>query len=193
MEMIENTHGAPMTRKAIRGPTAYFDIIPGLDAALYNNGAVIECKSTGEAIKQIQRMNQFRILDRKMNHEKRLRMELPEGIHRGIEIQNRENLYYLKSIYDVLVIRRRDTKIVIERRPKTPWLAITDLDGNPIETTPVQVFDPIQDAYEKEYDRFNERIELEKKRPTVSGGTTQAPREKHNATKPLNLMDESDE
>lgn len=180
--------------KAIRGPTAYFDVIPALDAALLNDGAVVKCATTGAAVKQIQRMNQFRILDRKMNHEKRLRMELPEGIHRSIEIDNREKLYYLKSIYDVLIIRRRNTDIIIERRPKTPWLEITDLNGNPIETTPVQVFDPIQDAHDREYDRANEQIqreiEHENKRAIIPGGTTQAPRPKFDPTKPLSLTDD---
>jgi hypothetical protein len=181
-----------MARRAVQGPTAYFDIIPALEGALQNNGAVIECGTTGNAIKQIQRMNQYRILNRRMNHERRLKMDLPHGPMAGVEMKNREELFYLKSKFDVLIIRRRETKIVIEMKPSKPWLSITDLEGNPIETDIMEVFDPIKDIEIQEDIRIAERIKVEeaKLRPLVPGGTTQAPREKFDPSKSLDLTDE---
>jgi hypothetical protein len=181
--------------RSLKGPTAYRDIIPALEEALWKPVIMIECGTTAAAVKLVQRMNQYRILDRKLNHENRLKKELPplEGPndvmgreYRALEMRNRENLMYLRSQYDILVIRRRDSLVLIERRETHPWVKIMDGEGNEIEVKPFQVVDPYKEIESKEFDRVEQRNK-------ISGGTTQAPREKFDPSKPLSLTDDTDE
>lgn len=182
-----------MARNTLKGPAAYRDILPALEEALWKPVVMIECGTAAAAVKLVQRMNQFRILDRRLNHENRLKKELPpvDGPndimgreYRAIEMRNRENLMYLKSQYDILVIRRRDSLVIIERRPEHPWLKVMDGDGNEIELKPFQIIDPYDELKNKERNRTEREI--------IPDGTTQAPREKFNQSRPLNL-DKPDE
>lgn len=173
-----------MGRSTLKGPAAYSDITPMLYEAL-QKGAQVNCGTVAAAVKLVQRMNQFRIMDRKLNYEKQMRRELPQNdIYRAIEIRNRENLLYLKSIYDVLIFKRRESVVIIERRPPQPWISITDLEGNPIEVPPYDFVDPYVEMANAELNRESFKpVTTEELMRQVEE------RKKHNLTKPLNLMD----
>lgn len=141
--------------KTLRGPTAYYDIVPALDAALYKGGARVQCGTEGAAIKLVQRMNQYRILDRKINMKRRHEKPLPADFTMAsLEQANRDEMVYLSSEYDGLIIKRVGTVVILERRPDHPWIEITDMDGNPIEVIPRVVQDPERIKAGEEVDRM---------------------------------------
>jgi hypothetical protein len=139
--------------KTLRGPAAYGDIVPYLNRALMTDGIRIEASTEGAAIKLVQRFNQFRILDRKINMKLKHERPLPtDELMRGIELDNRSQFMYLESVYDELIIRRSHTVVTIEKRDKNPWVSVTDLKGNPLPPEePIKVFDPIKDEREMEH------------------------------------------
>jgi hypothetical protein len=139
--------------KTLRGPAAYGDIVPYLNQAMMSDGVRIEASTEAAAIKLVQRFNQFRILDRKINMKTKHERPLPEDEYwRYIELENRSRFMYLESPYDELIIRRSYTVVTIEKRDKNPWLKVTDLKGNPIQVEdPIKVFDPIKHLREEEH------------------------------------------
>lgn len=168
--------------KSLRGPRAYFDLVPALNAALYSGGARVQCGTEGAAIKLVQRMNQYRILDRKLNLKRKHEKPLPaDYAMAALEQSNRDEMVYLHSEYDNLIIKRVGTVVILEHKPEHPWLEITDLQGNPIEVVPRVVQDPERIKADEDLERFL------KKYPDKS-----APNKENDLDpdKPLGLMDE---
>jgi hypothetical protein len=139
--------------RTLRGPAAYGDIVPYLQRAMMLDGIRIEASTEGGAIKLVQRLNQYRILHRKLNMKAKHERPLPTDEYmKHIELDNRSQLMYLESIYDELIIRRSGTVVTIEKRDINPWVSVTDLKGNPLPPEePIKVFDPVMDEREMEH------------------------------------------
>jgi hypothetical protein len=162
----------------LKGPQAYKDITPLLMSALHRGGCQVDAGSTAAAIKLVQRMNQFRILDRKINHDAACRRELPYvAADREMELSLRNNLYYLKSDFDDLIFKRRDSIVLVEMRGM-PYKSVKTLDGEPMQIEPFEIPNPYKEHETKTWT------------PIASDGTTRPPREKFNPNKPLSLLDD---
>jgi hypothetical protein len=67
-----NTHGATFGDEMPRpkaSPSSYRDVIPMLQFAKRSGGARFNCGTLANAIRTVQRMNQFRIVDRRINYD----------------------------------------------------------------------------------------------------------------------------
>lgn len=159
----------PMPRMKA-GPNSYQDIQRILDSAWERGGARIDVGSQAAAIRMVQRMNQFRIIDRKVMYEStKRRVPDPNNFDAVQDYdKNINQMWALASLYDHLIIRRPvDGIVVIEKKPSRPYVAMYDLEGNLID-------------------------EGEDKPITapIPAGTKQ---EKFNPNKPLNLLDGNEE
>jgi hypothetical protein len=169
-------------------PASYRDVIPMLEFAKRSGGARFNCGTLANAIRTVQRMNQFRIVDRRINFD----------IHKNRPPKDPDKLYWhelaiqrmdhLTSEYDGLVIRRpTDMFVVVDVKPDKPWLEAYDANMNFVED--IRSDEERQKALEdqKLYDETPDWLKAPPttQRPTIPDGTTQAPREKFDPTKPL--------
>lgn len=156
-------------------PNAYRDVIPMLDAALHAGGARFDCGTRENAIRMVQRLNQYRLLSRRMNFDQHKAAGPQHNQTNDQWLFEVQQMKWHISAYDDLIIRfPRDGMIIIDRKPDQPFLAAFDKDGNPLEV---------------EMPQGNLATPWITPAPMQSRG----PREKFNPTKPLNLMDEPDE
>jgi hypothetical protein len=173
-------------------PSSYRDVIPMLQFAKRSGGARFNCGTLANAIRTVQRMNQFRIVDRRINYD----------VHKNSPPKDPDRLYWheqavqrmehLASEYDSLVIRRpTDMFVVVDIKPDKPWLEAFDANMNFVED--IRSDDERQKALDDQK-LYNETPDWLKapttQRPTILDGTTQAPREKFDPTKPLGLTDD---
>jgi hypothetical protein len=173
-------------------PASYRDVIPMLEFAKRSGGARFNCGTLANAIRTVQRMNQFRIVDRRINFD----------IHKNKPPKDPDRLYWhelavqrmdhLVSEYDGLVIRRpTDMFVVVDVKPDKPWLEAYDANMNFVED--IRSDDQKQAAIEEQrvineqepdwskHERPEDRLQ----RLIVPDGTTRAPREKFDPSKPL--------
>src|SRR5882762_9432384 len=91
------------------GPAAYRDVRDMLDLAFERGGAIFNCGSQAAAIKILQRMNNYRIIHRKISYNK-IKANPPTDPNdaAGWFKYNSltEDMYGLTSKYDDLIIRR---------------------------------------------------------------------------------------
>jgi hypothetical protein len=123
------------------GTKTYADIIPAMQQALARGGLRLTCANEAAAIRTVQRMNQYRILDRKIQNAIRTAKPLPEKqgpndfktefIRERMEWY-RDRLMHLYSQYDELIIKRRENVVLLEIKPKQPFIAAETLDGESI-------------------------------------------------------------
>jgi hypothetical protein len=140
------------------GPNSYQDIQRILDRAWERGGARIDVGSQAAAIRMVQRMNQFRILDRKVMYEKTKRLIPDPNNFDAVQDyeKNVNGMWALASLYDHLIIRRPvDGVVIIEKKPSRPYIAMYDLEGNLIdegEDKPVEMPTPAGHKHEEKFD-----------------------------------------
>jgi hypothetical protein len=145
----------PMPRMKA-GPNSYQDIQRILDNAWERGGARIDVGSQAAAIRMVQRMNQFRIIDRKVMYESvKRRVPDPNNFDAVQDYEKNINqMWALASVYDHLIIRRPvDGMVIIEKKPSRPYVAMYDLEGNLIDEgadVPIQAPKPADSQPNKE-------------------------------------------
>lgn len=89
------------------GRSAYEDVIWMMNAAVERGTLTFRCENEGKAIRALQRMNQYRIMDRQGN-------------------QN------MLSLYDNFIYKRRGELIIAETKDAVACIEAFDKDGNRI-------------------------------------------------------------
>jgi hypothetical protein len=164
-------------------PNSYRDVRPMLDAALGagDRGARFSCGSRENAIRMVQRMNQFRLITRRMNFEQHKAAGPQHNETRDRWAFEVQNMKWHISEYDDLIIRYpRDEWIIIDRKPDRPFIEAFDGEGNPLD-----VAMPEPNVATPWIEPSPQTM-----RPIIPHGTTQAPREKFDPSKSLDLTDE---
>jgi hypothetical protein len=115
-------------------PTSYQDVIPMLNFAVENNGARFECGSLGNAIRTVQRMNQYRTIERRINYDAHKSAGPSPGQREHEWNWEVQSLKYQVSIYDNLIIRRpTNSMVIIDRKPDQPYTQAYYPDGRPAD------------------------------------------------------------
>ena len=98
-------NGTHMPRQKA-GRSAYLDVIPYMDIAAAKQRRIeIDAPTPGKAIRIVQRMNQWRLIDRQQHED-------------------------LESKYDMLIFKRVDCTAIIEPRTRASELVVRDEDGS---------------------------------------------------------------